>query len=70
MKRVFSLWVVTHCILKTDHFMTEFMVECSSPNSIHSILLAKLHIAAWKDEKTAKVHKWTQKQPAGNGSIL
>lgn len=51
--------------------MTELMIECSSPNSIHSIQLAKLHIAAGKkDEKTAGVHKWTQKQPAGNGSIF
>lgn len=51
--------------------MTELMIACSSPNSIHNIQLAKLYIAAGKtDEMTAGVHKWTQKQPVGNVSIL
>lgn len=36
------------------------MIERSSPNSIHNIHLAKLHIAAGKkDEKPSGVHEWT-----------
>lgn len=47
------------------------MIERSSPNSIQSIHLAKLHIAAGKkDEKPRGVHEWTQEQPAGNCSLF
>lgn len=51
-----------------------FLIERSSPNSIHSVHLAKLHIAAGeKDEKPRGVHKWTlrlyKEQPAGNCSL-